>query len=503
MGGGLLQLVAYGAQDAYLTGNPQITFFKVVYRRHTNFSMEAIKQDWSGGGSKTVTATVSRTGDLICRMYLEMRYAGGSPGKAKAASGGTEGTKEISHQPTPCRIHNPGHTSIGSAILSIGGQDIDKQYGEWMELYTQLTERNSAALIGTVGKSGGTKFQNMANAGGVVPGPYFKDSRFTVPLGFWFCRNPGLALPLIALQFHEVKVKIEWNDTVWVANSCPEAPAGTTIEKYYTSGLPENFDEDDMAKYVTTNSTLTGLAPEAATTGVIPFNNTTDNVTGIYKSETDLGQLWVDYIYLDTDERQRFSQVPHEYLIEQVTKHQPVKSARVGMELSHPVKEIIFTGNYNKTTGALAAIDSAAGSHVGGDASAQVRMRLTLNGHDRFGERYLTYFTRTQIWQHHTGTPVTGSIPDTDTDGQVLTSGSDRGKETVSTVGVGNNVSKNIGVYSFAIKPEEHQPSGSCNFSRIDRAALHFTHDVKINIYAINYNILRVVSGMGGLAYSN
>jgi len=471
--------------------------------------MEAIKQDWSGGGSKTVTATIARTGDLICRMYLEMRYSGGSPGIAKAADGGSDSTKIITHQPTPCRIHNPGHTSISLASLTIGGQEVDKQHGEWMELYTQLTERNSAALLGTVGKSNGTKFQNMSNAGGVAPGPYFRDSRYTVPLGFWFCRNPGLALPLIALQFHEVKVKIEWNDGIWGSDTAPKVPANSTIEKYYLKGLPTNFTAEDMVTYMTTDKTLTGVADvggsPGTTTGSVPFNNTTSNGTGILKSETDLGQLWVDYIYLDTDERQRFSQVTHEYLIEQVHKEGPSDGTRVAIELSHPVKEIVFTGAYNKVTGALGPIDAASQITDLTDASNQVQMRLTLNGHDRFGQRYLTYFTRTQLWQHHTGTPVTGSVPTmtSTTSGQVITSGDNRGSEVVSTAGVGNHAGKNIGVYSFAIKPEEHQPSGSCNFSRIDRAALHFTKKVNINIFAVNYNILRITNGMGGLAYSN
>ena len=372
-----MQLVAYGAQDIYLTGNPQITFFKVVYRRHTNFSMESIEQTLNGtlGLGARLTATVSRNGDLVHRMYCEMDV-------------NTTGTA----------IDNRGAVALKELELEIGGQKIDKQYGHWLEVWAELTEPNEAGTVGTQGSTDGTKFQNMACMGGVKAAA--AAAKAFVPLQFWFCRNPGLALPLIALQYHEVKVILTMSSE---ANSNP--------------------------------STL---------------------------------KLWADYIYLDTDERRRFAQVSHEYLIEQV-QYQAGGSAATSGELNfnHPVKELIWTGGLTESTGLFA--DLATGDY-----------QLKLNGHDRFTARDVKYFTRTQVWQHHTGP---GGID----------------SDTAATAG---QLKDRIAVYSFALKPEEHQPSGTCNFSRIDNAQLHSPSDA-LDVYAVNYNVLRIMSGMGGLAYSN
>ena len=424
-----MQLVAYGAQDIYLTGNPQITFFKVVYRRHTNFSMESIKQTFDGtvGFGNTVSATISRNGDLVHRMYVEW-----SPLLF-------QGTNNIGHA-----CANMGNALIKEVEIEIGGQLIDKHYGHWLTTWTDLTESNTHGTsrqpttnTGGEGTSlSGTKLQMMSynhqgfSANGtqsVAPASAF------IPLQFWFCRNPGLALPLIALQYHEVKVKILF-------------PNGTDL--------------------TTNNQTFSPC------------------------------KLWCDYIYLDTDERRRFAQVSHEYLIEQLQfqKQSSGTATKTDLNFNHPVKELIWTGV--PKTGAIDAeyryagvsTPGKIGTTVNGGATLPVtdKFKLTLNGHERFAERHAYYFTRNQVWQHHTG--------------------------------YGGVTQRNsIAVYSFALKPEEHQPSGTCNFSRIDNAQL--THpamattaanagnrrgrDDGIHIYAVNYNVLRIMSGMGGLAYSN
>jgi hypothetical protein len=412
MGGGLMQLVAYGAQDIYLTGNPQITFFKVVYRRHTNFAMESVDQTLNGSAAlgNKVTATVSRNGDLVGRMYLEI----------PVTLEGTIGS-------TPFTGVNPGHTVINEVEVQIGGQQIDKQWGHWMEVWAELTEPNDAGSMGLT-SGGGTRFQNMALAGGVVQktaavGDDTQDVTATcrVPLQFWFNRNPGLALPLIALQYHEVKV-------------------------------------------------------------MVTFASSVPGLSGIGQT-----QLWADYIYLDTDERRRFAQVSHEYLIEQV-QHTSGSDSSLDLNFNHPVKELVWTGAYTATSGVRAAFNSNS------------KFKLVLNGHDRFAERPLQYFTQTQVWQHHTGTPVqcdnhslTVSDPQVDAD------------QNANVASTGKASVDEIAVYSFALKPEEHQPSGTCNFSRIDNAQLKNsgTANANANVYAINYNVLRVMSGMGGLAYSN
>jgi len=372
-----MQLVAYGAQDIYLTGNPQITFFKVVYRRHTNFSMESIEQTWNGtvAASNRVTATVSRNGDLVHRMYLEHT---------------TDAANLVS---------NHGNQLVADVELEIGGQRIDKHTGHWMETWAELTEPNPTGLkfaggANNVSAGTATKFQLMAHAGGTaaLTGGASGAGTYFVPLQFWFCRNPGLALPLIALQYHEVKVVL-------------------------TLGA--------------------SLGASGATT-----------------------KLYADYIYLDTDERRRFAQVSHEYLIEQVQEQSLTAAATDEvLNFNHPVKELIFSSG----TTANAITETIGGGNWG----------LKLNGHERFSPRDMKYFTRAQVWQHHTGY------------GGVTTGDS-------------------IGVYSFALKPEEHQPSGTCNFSRIDNAVITNSSARKAGVcYAVNYNVLRIMSGMGGLAYSN
>ena len=383
MGGGLMQLVAYGAQDIYLTGNPQITFFKVVYRRHTNFAMEAIRQSGTGSakvpgtGTNDATFTISRTGDLVHRMYAS-----------------------VSNAATSSVSVNAGAVLLQEVSVEIGGQQIDKHYSQWLEVFAELTEPNPTGAIrsatnasaGTITQ--GTLFQKMSSMGGytdTTPGA----DEVVVPLQFWFCRNPGLALPLIALQYHEVKV-------VMKLGACGFT-AGATVD------------------------------------------------------------LWADYIYLDTDERRRFAQVSHEYLIEQLQ----VNSLKTGtnqsttLTFNHPVKELVWT------EGAKTSATLTSPGNTG-------KWQLKLNGQDRMAARDITYFTRTQVWQHHTG--------------------------------YGGLAGDTIAVYSFALKPEEHQPSGTCNFSRIDNAQLVQSSGGSVtegNVYAVNYNVLRIMSGMGGLAYSN
>ena len=357
MGGGLMQLVAYGAQDIYLTGNPQITFFKVVYRRHTNFAVESIEQTYNGSaasGSK-ISVTVSRNGDLLSAVWLSNKR-GADVTAANAWA------------------------TVDNVEVEIGGQVIDKQYGHWMQVWTDLSLGGDKSDLLDACLAADTS--NNPHVGG-------EDVSY-MPLQFWFCRNPGLALPLIALQYHEVKLNV-------------------------------------------TFATL----------------NANDSVS-----------VWCDYVFLDTDERRRFAQVSHEYLIEQVQFSNELSvsgtSTQHELRFNHPVKELVWT--VNNGTKDITVNDAL----------------LQLNGHDRFKRREGKYFTKVQRYQYHSGADdQTNSVPH---------------------------------VYSFALKPEEHQPSGTCNFSRIDNAVLNMAHadtTGKLRVYAVNYNVLRIMSGMGGLAYSN
>ena len=423
MGGGLMQLVAYGAQDIYLTGNPQITFFKVVYRRHTNFAVESIEQTFNGQADfgKRVTATISRNGDLIQQMYLEVDLP------VVAITGSTSNVW----------TYGVGNALVKQAEIEIGGQLIDRQYGDWMNIWTELTM--------PAGKRDG--YDNMvgnsvATTAITQTGALLTDTakRLYVPLQFWFNRNPGLALPLIALQYHEVKLNLELRE----ANHLINFTAGTV---------------------------------PSATLGC---------------------KLYVDYIYLDTDERRRFAQVSHEYLIEQVqfTGAESISatstSKNVTLNFNHPVKELIWV-NQSTIFGASNAVTGNRWFNYGdsnGTTDTFTRGLLQLNGHDRFSVRNADYFRKVQNYEHHCRVPRVGA--DLHVSDAKLTARQ-----------------QFIYSYSFALSPEEHQPSGTCNFSRIDNAVLQLTYAgsgrnaYNLNVYAVNYNVLRIMSGMGGLAYSN
>jgi hypothetical protein len=453
MGGGLMQLVAYGAQDIYLTGNPQITFFKVVYRRHTNFSMECIQQTFNGtwgSGASNVTATVSRNGDLVAGMHLDVSVLGANLSVAAPAPGFTRW------------VNNTGHALIDTVELEIGGQRIDRHYGHWLDVWNELTDhdRNELSLIN---KSDAVPaITAVTNAAGAAnpqdPGPL----RLYVPLKFWFNRNPGLALPLIALQYHEVKVKLQTRSIFSLVNS---------------------------------GGTLAAAAAAPVVTG----------------------QLWVDYIYLDTDERRRFAQQSHEYLIEQLQYQSDAGANDIKLNLNHPVKELIWTLTDNASNNAIAAgaANTNASLNLSGATSGLAGAGLAANGNDYF--KYDAYVTSAQAIESIS--PGTGAVShEAFNTFQLKLNGHDRFAakkasyfRTVTAHSAGHRVpTKHVYCYSFALKPEEHQPSGTCNFSRIDNARMTFTNvsgtagqPATFNIYAVNYNVLRIMSGMGGLAYSN
>jgi hypothetical protein len=485
MGGGLMQLVSYGAQDVYISGNPQITFWKILYKRHTNFAMESIEVTFNGQAdfNKSVTAVINRNADLMYKTYVQVVLP-------------QVGDLTVGQQFR--WVHYIGHRLIKQVELEIGGQRIDRQYGDWMQIWTQLTTDagTTRALDSIIGNT--PDLVLVKSADGVPLNQPCSGSENSlscvgfrgtpaktlyIPLQFWFCRNPGVAIPLIALQYHEVRVNVQFE---------------TLPNCIYTAG--------------TVPVTLNSLAAAS---------------------------LYVDYCYLDTEERRRFAQQSHEYLIEQVqyTGAESITSSsnKVQLNFNHPVKELywvvqrdsfvdcsttgeantIYFGqqpfnysddwdvsvallsqftNDNSTsvpiTGTIGTDASAAGhsnfmlakllvdAGIRCDGKNPVEVaKLQLNGQDRFTEREGSYFDRVQPYQHHSRTPSTG-----------------------------------VNVYSFALRPEEHQPSGTCNFSRIDKATLQLTVSVgtvvgnrtaQVRVYALNYNVLRVMSGMGGLAYSN
>ena len=533
MGGGLMQLVAYGAQDIYLTGNPQITFFKVVYRRHTNFAMESIEQTFNGSVdyARRLTCTLDRSGDLVHKMYLEVEvdvvddplsttekcsqnfvsgvgndnnYGARVSVSADGVSNFETGQGYANNLGLP-RHGRFGHSLIDEVEVEIGGQSIDKHYGEWLEIWSQLTStdleltKNRLMIDGTMVNTGPTTSMKVSPATAGTSGIVGGSRKVVVPLQFWFNRNPGLALPLIALQYHEVKINL-------VINSRQKA----------------------------------GLSPNSN--------------CGCCEKITQLS-LFCDYIFLDTDERRRFAQVSHEYLIEQlqfnniVNADKTESSKNVELRFNHPCKELVWVvqpqSNVVKNTindsGPRGSLPTAAGNGNGAysqvfnfnnepnsgntvftggyDATdwnldSMTTAKLQLNGHDRIEVNDAKYFRTVQLFQHHTGGQR--QLGGTDTDPAFASGGAANDVLDGAMYGVRGCIDGGIYCYSFALKPEEHQPSGTCNFSRIDNAVLQLGLNTRtangtgasqfskfIKIYATNYNVLRIMSGMGGLAYSN
>ena len=449
-----MQLVAYGAQDVYLTGQPKVTFFQAVYKRHTNFAMENIQQTVNGTptSSGRVSVTIARNGDLVGNMYVALIPLAGNKLTSDNANADN------------CWI---AERAISAVELTIGGQRIDKHYQTWFRLYAEVF----------LGESDKINYGKMASGLAATPVTTGNKTYVYLPLLFFFNRNPGLYLPLIALQYHEVRLDFD-------------------LTSYY-------------ATYFGTNAF----------------------------------EVWANYVYLDTEERRRFAQKGHEYLIEQV-QHTGGDSltatpSTVRLSFNHPVKELIWCYQ-NTTSGALnqmwnfstgvsnvqvtsnvalvhgmqcqqphhagspmlyAAISQAGASNslitstlgafpwieegnaVPSAATGVERLayevgplqdfKLILNGQDRFKEQVGKYFNQYQPYVYHSGTPYPG-----------------------------------IYCYSFALQPEEHQPTGTCNFSRIDNAQVYFnlknsSTNMLQKMFAVNYNILRIQSGMGGLAFSN
>ena len=471
-GGALMQLVAYGASDVYLTGDPKVTFFQTAYKRHTNFAMETVQQTVSGaltpGGLTSVT--LSRSGDLVGDMFVVLQPTPTS-------------TSNLTTNNSVADMAWVAERAFSSVEVFIGGQSIDKHYQLWFRLYAEV-------FLDDTKKQNYGKLTSCPSPTNSISSP----SYVYLPLMFWFNRNPGLYLPLISLQYHEVRIDF-------------------SISPQYAS-------------YFGTN----------------PF------------------AVWANYVYLDTTERDTFAKKPSEYLIEQVQyiNPDPVGSTNentpsvIRMQYNHPVKELVWcyqtpapssnpnslwnfsssTSNVNvtvdpsKLAGSLAPfspahvgapalyvpspfltplyVNAASNVTTGNTISVQSNVlsgnvfwvesgipiassnaafgqevgplhqaKIILNGTDRFVPQYGKYFNQYQPYQYHSGVPYPG-----------------------------------IYVYSFALKPEELQPSGTCNFSRIDMAQIAVNlktgmPSLNQRMFAVNYNILRIQSGLGGVAFAN
>lgn len=421
MAGGLIELIAKGNQDSYLTVNPQITFFKMVYKRHTNFSIETIEQvvDGTVNFGKKITCLIGRQGDLIHKIFFKVKLI--APSNFITLSSSADYSNWI---------NNIGYALIESVVLKIGGTEIDTHYSEWFDIWNELTDfkMDQYNLIGKKVDPRELEFVET------------NTNEYYIPLNFWFNKNPGLALPLIALQYHEIKLEINLRE---------------------------------IGSLVTTNETIT------STSGSFSQNEF---------------KVFVDYIYLDEDERQKFAQNKHTYLIEQVQQENHTNlstNSNIKLRFRHPVKELIWALRHKdraikSTTPALNFKASSTNgndwfNYCGTSVNTNLglntydpfsRANVELNGQDRFELKDALYFRRYQPYVYHSRIPQ-----------------------------------KHIYCYSFALDPEKSQPTGTCNFSRLDSKKLILKNivstDFELLVYAVNYNILNIEAGEANLLFVN
>lgn len=476
-GGGLIQLVSIGAQDVYLVGNPQITFFKVTYQRHTNFARECIEQTIQGtaGFGQRLTVTISRSGDLVGPMHVELSLPSLAASIASASLPGgvynsisAAGTVPATGSFNWCWVNYIGYRILKEVTIEIGGQPIDRHYSTWFYMWFELSTPASKreGLQKMVGGYDVTEVPLGLTTNALVPQTLY------VPLVFWFNTHPGLALPLIALQYHEVKLYIQTE----LLNNCVV--------------LLSDAGGSSFASVLDLQWQIPANVPAGAGVGV-DSNSLTVSV-------------WADYYYLDSEERRRFAQLSHEYLIKQV---QQVSATFPNLTngaqnqsidyrtFNHPVSFNVW-GFRKSQTGADVDWTNFTNSppflqFLG--LSIVNQHKLVLNGNERYNDKNADYYNLVQPYNHFTAIPPVGLL-----------------------------------CYSYALQPVEHQPSGTLNFSRIDNASNKFSVISNLNalngllgaaqssawsvsgsttyegiVYAVNYNVLRIMSGMGGLAYSN
>ena len=367
MSGGITQLVAIGAQDAHLVGNPEVSFFRSTYKRHTNFAQTIERQVIQGNISNNGTSTVrfERKGDLLGYVYLTIE----------------DGTRTLNATVTDVPLITGWQNLISKVELLIGGQVIDNQD-------SLFSQRIATDLLS----------QNLSKSkNGVQTNMFY-------PLRFFFCENWQSALPLVALQYHDVEIRITWG-----------ALAGTAASAF--SGTP-----------------------------TIRWN------------------CYANFTYLDSDERGALANEPQNMLIYQVQKSIASQAKVQELAFNHPIK-FLASSNTTGTNGFGTATAT-------GLFSASNKIKLQING--------------TDVSESKTAAPNYTSV------------------STYYATSFDDDNPDNIFLYPFCIDTSKLQPTGSLNFSRLDSARIVSTTDnIGDDVYAVNYNILRIQNGMGGLMYAN
>jgi hypothetical protein len=446
MPGGLIQLIAIGAQDYLLSGNPEISYFKKTYKTHTNFAMESMKVNFNRNyisftEKTTLIANIPRNADLVQDIYFSFKI----PTIKKRIIKNTE-NKIIGDDFR--FVQNLGEVIIEKYYIYIGGTIIDTQYGEWLHIWNELSIESSKRygydkLIGNVPEiyipDQFNRIKNQMNQ--------IESTRLYTPLKFWFNRNPGLALPLISLQYHDIQIHVELR---------PYKQIFTVNKQPYNEYL-NYFDDVHL--------------------DIEPY-------------------LEVNYVFLDTNERTQFATKSQDYLIEQVIQipfFDVNTSDHSELTLQNPVKEIIWVlkrddlskynswfdyidTNYSEKIEYINDDNECVCEYVTKEKEILKNAKFMLNGNERIEAKDASYFNLIQPYQHHTVVPKSG-----------------------------------IYVYSFSMYPEQFQPSGSCNMSRINKIELiteisdiRRDQDYKYDmfVYVVNYNFLRITAGLGGLAFA-
>lgn len=506
MTGGLLQLVAKGNEDLYLTYEPQITFFKNVYKRHTNFSSESIPQNFNSKPDfgKKITCTLAKNADLIHKIYVVVQL----PKINQIIN-----TGDISNLNKCAWIENIGWNIIKNVEIEIGGYVIDKHYSDWLQIWSSLTKTNGKdyglnKMIGNVPEL--TEFTTSK-----------QNYTLYIPLMFWFCNNPGLALPIIALEFSDVKVNIEFagiNDVLLLSptnyididNNLVHFNVGDILYQKINNKQNlikfchfENIDSqtnrlyyskinnDKIVSHDNTNIKLKDNFKIYSLDGVYNVNpkfgvfeqiyiNKLTNFEWVNSLSISSAYLWVDYIFLDIDERIKFIKSNHEYLIDVLIYDNDRiisnNSGKYKFGYSQPCKEIVFRAQMDYLVGNNLLQKSNYCLDYLKKTNIINNVQIIMNGVERLSSRDANYFHYIQPFQHHTNKPIPG-----------------------------------LYMYSFSLFPEKHQPGGSCNLSRIDdfqininvNKSINYLNPAKFKVYARGINVLRIINGQAGLAFSN
>lgn len=497
MTGGIIQLVAHGVENLYLTDDPQITFFKLVYRRHTNFSVESIAQYFNIAAdfSNRVSCTIAKNGDLINKIYLVLTLPN---------------IPELSNDAVVKWVDNIGYAILKTVELEIGGRIIDTNYGDWMFIWSELNKTNNKRGLDNM----------IGNVKELITYTTSKEAyKMYIPLEFWFCRNISLSLPIIALEYSEVKINIEFADLTDCIIAGPShyiylTDAICLFKPYELIQIGQtdtyikfvSFDETTMQMgfiwadpnaILNPNVVLTGLESGYSTTIYDPSTNiyqsiktntptlnlTQSNPTfrDIYNLTISDAFLYVDYVYLDNMERLKFARSNHEYLIDvcQFDNDKIIYNTnnKIKIGYSHPTKEIIVRSQFDfmKNNYYNDPFNYTTSLNLKNAKSLIKTILLKLNGFNRDPPYDVNFYTYVQALQHHKSNPPFG-----------------------------------VFLYSFALYPCDSQPSGSCNFSKIDDISINisvepisYAKPASVRIYATTYNIFRIINGIGGLAFDN